>query len=501
MLIVDYFYKNNSFTFHFVDEEYNFAIGKYLLKNDILYNDILTNHQPLTHILSSVVQEYSKPNNIFMLVTRHREFIILWSTIWSLILVLYFGSGALIFILIYELSKSYLFGNLFLAEAIIVYPLLFLVGLVVYNKCHLSGIELFFTGICIALTLFLLGPIWPVIIFLVILLIYRQRISGQKGNLINTFLYLTLSILIITLFISKYTSLPGYIHYYFITNLTYTVPSYHSSYYNGSWGLILLKSFLTPLISFMESNISPILLIIRTLSLLLIINLLSLIKRKKINQAAIITALLGMTNIRFVAPGSEHYNGFHLLPWYTIFIFITSAILVQNYQQNKHILFRVANLGLVIIVFILSLKYADSAIFTKRSIQRDYLISYSTMMDRGEIIKIMKNPNDTLFISSDAWLIYWQSDVPHIPKLFGYYAWMAGIPSLNSAILEIFNKKPPTFFYCDNCKGLSLEKFLTKYSEIKQNKGGTQLYILSTKAKSLTQSQLTQLKLYNVNFD
>lgn len=455
LLTTGYFYTKNAFSFHFVDEEYNFAIGKYLLKNEVLYKDIITNHQLITHIASSFVQDYSKPNSIFLLVSRHRTAIAAWSLIWSVFFVLFFGVSALFFVFCYELTKSYLFGNLFLAETIVVYPFLFLVGLIIYDK-HLSNpLELIFTGICISLCLFLLGPIWPAVAFVALLLLYRQ-----KNHLIKTLTCIFLGILIIILALWKYVSFPKYLYWYLYTNLIFTVPSYHG---NEPWVLTILKSFMSPVISFIIFDDTPMLWLIRIFSLLLIINLVIL---RKFRFVLIVITLLGLGNIRFVLPGSGHYSGFHMLPWFGALVFIASALSLQQIKQNIPVMLKITNILLIIFAIVFSLNYAKPVLLEKRDAQKDYLINYSTYTDRGEIIRIMKDPTDTLFVSHDSWLVYWQSDTNHLPKLFGYYSWMSGIPKLHNAVLEEFTKRPPTYFYCDDCKGLDLEQFLDQYTRV-----------------------------------
>lgn len=472
----------------FVDEEYNFAIGKYLLRNEVLYDDIITNHQPITHILSYAVQKFTNPNSTFLLVVRHREFIIVWSILWSLVLIQTFGLGALIFVIIYELTKSYLFGNLFLAESLVIYPILFLIGIVINEKKKLNHLSLIFCGICIALSAFLLGPIWPVLGFLTILLLYTQ-----KDHFTKSLVLLFLGMLTIILPICFYASVNGYFEYYLFYNLIYTVPNYQ----NEPWAQTLLKSFCTPVLSFLQTNTTPALTIIRTFSLLMIINMIFLISKRKSKLIFTIILLLGLANIRFVPPGNQHYRGFHLLPWYSILIFITSIISIKYLRQYYY---RILCTILIITAVALSLEYSGPVLFDKKDMQKDYLINYSTHTDRGEIIRILSNPKDTLFVSPDAWIVYWQSNTNHLPKLFGYYPWMSGIPKLHSATLYTFTKIPPTFIYCDNCIGLDLEIFLSNYIEIKKSGERTRLYVLNKKVQTLTKFQIDRLEYYGVKF-
>ena len=127
LIISSYFYEQKIFSFHFVDEEDNFVLGMYLNQDEKLYRDLFSHHQPFAYILSSVVQTVSNPTDIYKLVQRHREFMILWSIIWLFILTLRFGWIGPMFAFFYEFTKIYLLGNLFSSESLVVYPVIYLV--------------------------------------------------------------------------------------------------------------------------------------------------------------------------------------------------------------------------------------------------------------------------------------------------------------------------------------------------------------------------------------
>ncbi len=485
LLVTGYFYRNIILSFRFVDEEYNFAIGRYLTKNEVLYDDIITNHQPITHILSGIIQKYAKPNTTYLLIDRHRTFIIIWSTIWALFLTAYFGWTAFLFVLIYELTKSQLLGNLFLAETLTTYPLVFLIGLTCFKKSKFAKWELILVGICLTLLTFLLGPIWPVLGLIIIILFYKQR-----NNLKFTLFYLALGILPIILLVFKYSSLLGYLKIYLYTNLTYTVPNYHTDYYHESWALTIFKAMITPVLSLSSEGTDPILWITKALSFLFIISLIYLIFKKKYLQAVVSFLLLGLTNIRFVWPGRGGYGGFHLLPWYASLIFISTAFFIKR--------LKVAYIILIVLALWASLIYAKSELFIKRDLSKDYEINYSTYTDLGQIIRIIRKPQDTLFVSRDAWLVYWQSDANHIPKLFGYYTWMAGIPYINDKVIQAFTTNPPTLIYCEDCLSSDLGQYLNQYAEVRRYGGKTGLYVLPERLKNLTHDQKDQLRFYGV---
>lgn len=490
-VIIGYFYRSHIFASRFVDEEYNFAIGRYLQKGEILYDDIITNHQPVTHILSYLVQDITKPNNTYSLIKNHRLAIVIWSCIWSILLVIYFDWGALMFIVLFELTKGYIFGNLFLAESITTYPLVFFIGLTISQR-KLSNLEIFIGGICLCLCGLLFGPLIPLLTFLTLVLTY-----GKRQHLKTYLKFLLPGMLIVLFGVLKFTSLLGYIHYYLYTNLIYTIPNYHQTYYNEPWILTISKSFLTPVLAFLRFDTTPTLNIIRILTVSLVFNLLAA-KAKRLQRLLLIFIILGLTNIRFVYPGNEHFAaGF--LPWYSSFIFITSIIVLRSFKTN-HTLLKLFNIVIISLVLVLSIKYSQPLLFTKRDPQLDYSINYSTQTDRGKAIQIMKEDKDTLFVSLDAWLVYWQSDTNHLPKLFGYYPWMSGITDLHKTFLKSFEKSPPTFIYCDNCKGSEFEKFLVNYIEIQKDKNKTNLFVSAEKVKNLTPNQKEQLKNYNFTF-
>lgn len=490
-VITGYFYNNRSFHFRFVDEEDNFTIGKYLSKGEILYDDIITNHQPLTYIFSSIIQNYTNPNSVYSLLIRYRQAEIIWSVIWSILLVFYFGIGAFIAILIYGLTKFYLLGDLFLAEAQIVYPLLFLTGIVIFHKKELKKLELIFIGICFALALFLLSPLWLAITFLLMIFLYKNR-----HKLIHNLGLMSLGFILPVLLIYQFTSLIGYFYYTFYINLVYTVPGYHQE----PWLITAIRAFFTPFMALLSQREGPTAIIIKLLSLLLIISMIILIFRKKYFLVAGIFILLGLSNIRFINPGDQEYTGFHLLPWYAILIFVTSLLSIEVFKKNNIIVKILISLILTLTIG-LSINFVRSDLFQRKNMLSDYNVNYSTAINRGDAVRSMKDTGDTLFVSPNAWLIYWQSDIDHLPKLYGYYTWMSGIPKIHNAVLEAFEKNPPAFFYCENCQGLDLEKFLDKYIELKNYGNKSFLYVIKSKVGKLTDKQLEQLKFYGFSFN
>lgn len=471
-------YKNQIFSTRFVDEEYNFAIGRYLTKREILYDDIITNHLPVTHILSSLIQRKEKPETTYALINDHRTAIINWSAIWSFILVLYFGTAGLIFIVIYELTRSHLYGNLFLAETVVAYPIVFLIGLSLFKKFPLGTFEAFLVGALLAFSALTLGPLWPGIFFLCLLILIKQLNALQSSKLrVKSTVFGLAGALSVFVLVLPYVNIQGFLEYYIFGNLTGMIPN-TSQYWLNS----VPQSIASPLISFIGNYPSDQLILIRALSAILIINLTFLILSRRFQLAVSIFILLGLLNIRFIRPGEGHSSGFHLLPWFSGLVTIASFLFVEQFKNKSPYIVKGLNIAFLIIAIFFSLKYAKLNLFIEKNTERDYEIFFSTHTKIGESIKSIRNPGDTLFVFPDAWLVYWQSDTDHLPKLFGYYAWMAGIPRLRERMQKSFVNNPPKFFYCEGCKkNTELGQYLKIYSGDRGYEKVQNLFVLNTK--------------------
>lgn len=457
-------YQGLLFSTKFVDEEENFAIGKYLTKGEVVYEDIVTNHLPMTHLLSALLQKRDNPTTTYDLIKDQRTAIITWSLIWSVILVYYFGLAGFIFSLIFELTRIHFYGNLFLAETLTAYPLAFLTGLAIFKKTPLKPFELFITGILLGFLSLNLGPVWPAIFFLTLIFL-KEEFKNSPMILLGG--------LLVFLLVLPFVNIPGYFRYYILGNMESMIPRTLDY-----WIPALGKSFASPILSFQGQALDDNLRLIRTLSAISIINLVYLTFKKKFALVAAIIILLGLLNLRSVPVSIGHADGFHLLPWYTVLIFITSGLFVQQLKSKSSYLLKIVNVGLLILALFFTVQYAKQNLFIKKDAQSDYQVYFSTHTKIGESIKSMKKEGDTLFVFADAWLVYWQSDMDHIPKLFGYYTWMAGIPEIHQAVNKAFVQYPPTYFYCEGCMHTDLYQYLEKYKEAKGYESQKNLFIL-----------------------
>ncbi len=486
LVVTSYFYLNNSLSFHFVDEEHNLVLGSFLLKGEKMYQDMFNNHQPLAHIISAFIQYITHPNSIYSLIKTHREFMIIWTFAWSIFLLKRFTTKVVLFIFLYELAKIVLLGNLFLSESLIIYPLVYLIALL------LDGIktrkEYFLIGFWLSFIALTFAPVWPVLLFILGWLAIKVIKKDYK-----LYLYLLIGFLPLVIIVLRFITVSDYFFDTVYINSKYYIP------YGIEMGSdnVSMLSFLTPVLSFFSPILSPLRIFVNILSAFLIFSLTLLIKQKKYALVISLIILLGLANIRYVQPGQDYYRGFHLLPWFAILIFICSYFGAYFYHHlvklNKNILLILIGLSLVL-AFVVS----KPTLFAKRDIQQDLYINYSRQFDNGVIVNIMKQNKETLFVSPDEWLVYWQADINHPRKMINYYDWMSRSPELRSKIDDIFNYQRPTYLYCNCPQSSYLTKYFSAYTKIKKFNDNIPLFVLSDKLKKLTPAQKDKLKFYGV---
>lgn len=488
-------YQNQALSFHFVDEEDSIVLGNYLLQGEKLYSDLFSHHQPLAYILSAGVSETTNPNTLYLLIKRHREAIIAWSFVWGLFLVWRFRFVGLGLLIIYELLKVFLLGNLFLSESLVAYPLAYLLFWVFLDK-KLFSWELIILGISLSLSFLLLSPLWPLLAVLSLIIFWRiKRENSRKLNYLAGFCGGLIPVILVLPFIS----LPDYFFNAFYINFNYYIPMTSKD----SWILTAVKAFLSPVIALTNfQNGNATLQAMKMLSALLMLNWIMLIRKGNFKLPLMMALLLGLANIRFVLPGEQEYSGFHIIPWFVSLIVLTfvSVVFVLEIQSGVYRKLRsIWGLGVVgILLGVIIFKESGQAFFQEREMGRDFYINYSRQADFGEAVKIMKNSGDKLFIAPDEWLIYWQAGIPHASKMVNYYAWMSDVKEIKDPLHEIFIKNPPTFFYCDRCElgYFGLEQFFPNYQRVVKDGKTTSLMVLKERLKSLNQAQIEKLNYY-----
>jgi len=480
-------YENKIFSFNFVDEEDNMAIGKYLANGEKLFSDIYTNHQPMTYIMSAAVQKLTQPNSIPMLVKRHREFVFAWSLIWAIFLIYRFGPFMLFSIVPYELSKHYFIGNLFLAESFAVYPCIYLVALLYKERKKLSKKEYLFIGMNSFFLLFSLLPVIPFVCVIILLLVVKKH--PVRTHVFSLFL----GFLAIFVVVAYFSSMANYFRDSIYANYKYYIPTGGGSIGQTNYfSLFAPFGYLfSPLTNSIHINL------IKIYSFILIFNIFVLTVAKKKYFFAVIFLLLGLANFRSF--GIESMS-FHLLPWYGLLIFSAVYTSVKLMKTMKNLVLKIVSLIFIVLVMGVNLFYTKEYFLNKANKDADAYINFSTPFDYGEAVRIMRNDNDRMFATYDGSLIYWHSGIDHaVPAVF-YYPWMQDVPFIRKSVDNLFAESPPEFFIYQYTGRVELDQYLQRYKNVYKDNKPTYLYVLDKKYNLLTKEQYDGLNYYRFSF-
>lgn len=488
IIAIDYFYLNKVFSLHFVDEEDNFVLGHFLLQGQKLYSDLFSHHQPLGYIMSAALQFLVEPQNIQMLVKRHREFMIGWSVIWCLILIWRFKERVIAPLIIYESSKFFLLGSLFLSESLAVYPIIYLVLFLIEQRKPKS-FELLIIGFLMGFSTLMLAPSWPLVAAYFVLLIWIKKLRGKN------FIWLFSGSIIPLLVSLPFVDINYYFRNVFYINFKYYIPQSGEE----KLPMSLIKAFLSPVTALLNpAGLESSAAIQKLASIFLLTTLALLIKLKQYKNLIVVTILLTLSNIRYFAPGKEYFSGFHISVWYALLLVLSFCFILEFAQNSKNKILKLSIIALIIASVIFPL-YSSKQLFNKNDMEHDYYVNYSEQYAYGEAIKAMRDEDDTLFVIPDQWLLYFQGDVKNNNRMVNFYGWMQLVWELNDPVVEKFKNDPPTFFYCD-CDDKLAQTYSTDYTQMVRDGAKTKLWVLNSKYNSLTEDQKNKLRFFNFQF-
>ncbi len=489
LVITSKAYLNHVFFLDFADEEENFLPGKYILSGKKLYSDIFVQHQPTAYVISGFIQKIVNPKTISALVKVHRFSIILWSSLWGIALTLRFGLPLFITVLILELAKISLLGNLFLAESLVIYPLIYLGSYILLVK-NPKLVELFFIGFLIAFVFYSLSPLWPLMIFISLYLLLRSRKRLKEA------LILTANFLLITVIVFRFSSVKEY----FINTIYITLKYYLPLTRDSSGTFSPLKGLLAPLLALFDTKNTHLIWVIKALSITLFFNLFLLLKKKRIGEVVLIIVSLGLASIRYVKPSSELYGAFHMLPWFSLLIVYTTISSFQVIKLIKNIKLKILVALLIIIGLSVTIVQSKRTLFDRRNPETDLHVHYSPHYVYGDILKIMKKPDDTLFVVPVNSLVYWHSGILPLSKYIFFYEWMEQT-DLTQEIKQLFKINPPDFLYCVNCQKSVVYLYINQYHQLKKNEQVIPLFVRKDRLKKLDTFQKDKLINFNIQIN
>lgn len=475
------------------DDCFNFMGGYFLLKGKHLYSEIFFNHQPLMAYVSAFLQLFLKPQSIYELVLEHRKALLLFSLCFNLLLIIRFRLVGFGFAIFYEFSKFYLFGDRFLAEGFIVYPLVYMVGIVWHKlqKQKIYSFDYILSAIFAWFVVFMREPYVP----LALLLFTFLLIGGQRKvvKIISTILLLILSFFTMSLF-----SLPDY----FFNVVTVSKNSAYATELasNNTFGIGLFSIFFYPFTIFFGGNWNLFRHFEIGLAIVWIVLVGALISQKKYKDSLFLFLILGFANLRMTIPGKIFYEGFHMLSWYAILIFTIFLILNAIYKKKQIIFY--CCFSILILLFIYLVFSPKSYIYDKIDPHVEHLTNYGNELQVGQVVKILSKPSDTLFVDGFDDLIIWQANRTSNYPYSWYTGLMLGFPIYNDARFTMFKKNLPDFYYgtCPNdlAGTHTMPKFAKKaYQQLYSFGKPTCLYVKKSKLRGISQKQWDDTKLFN----
>lgn len=416
------------------DDCFNFMGGYFLLKGKHIFLDFFYNHQPLASYVSLLIQYFTNPQNIFELVLRHRQFILILGLIFNSILVLRFGVSALVFALIYEFSKFYLFGDRFLAEGMIVYPLVYMTGLVLIKlkKQKLLSFDYIVCGIFTWFVVFSREPYIPLVLFLFAIILYSKKLSSVKKIPVVIFTLLSL----ITVFS---VNINEYFYNLIVVNFQIVIPNEIKGQLYGGFETI----FFYPIFTLLDGQKNLFKSLLVGIDLLFLFYFLKLLKNKQFLLALTIFIILGLANLKPNIPGKLYYESFHMIIWYALFVFLTLSLIFQEFKNRKIFAFSLFLIFAFFVIFITSSEYFAKE---KISTHEEFLTNYGEILQQGEVIKLLSDKSDTLFLDGSDDLIYWQAQMFSPYKYSWYTSVMPHFDKYNKARIDMFSNNPPDFY-------------------------------------------------------
>lgn len=486
LLVLSFFYYQRIAAFGCFDDCFNFGAGYFITKGKLLYTEIPFNHQPIMAYASALIQLVVKPDSLYQFLLAHRLFILGISFVSSIFLIYRFGLPAFAAVILYESTKFYVFGDRFLAEAIIPYALIFLLGLglLKLQNQSLTLLDYIISAFCAWFIIFSREPFLLIGLFL-----YGAILLGKfkKSHIISVAIFTILSAGMIF-----YHKVSDYFYNVFTINASGVLANEASS--SKLFGIGGIKVFFYPFYVLISSNHTFFYSILFVLSLTFLLLFFYGIYKKKFLVSLFIIISLALTNIRYTEPGTSFYEAFHQAPWYALFIFTI-------FWMGNSFSAKTKNIYLPIFFWILSVGIVVYSLFSPRAfiherINRNYefTTNYAHYYASSEVIRSLSDPKDTLFVDGFDELIHWEADMPS-PYTYNWYtSFMPFVPRMAEERIHMFAKNPPDFYYGSCPKETLAFRFMPEavkkeYVNILFNNKPTCIFVHSSKIPGITTSK------------
>lgn len=469
------------------DDCNNFMGGYFILHGKKLFSQIFFNHAPGMAYVSFLIQYFSKPINLYELILKHRQFVIVVGFLFNLLFLLRFRFKIIGFILFFELSKFYLFGDRFLAEGIIVYPIIYLAGVIweIFTKKRIYLLDYLLGAIFTWFIIFTREPYFPLALFLFLLLFIEK--NNPKEKILAIFIFALLSVA--TLLIHNVSDL---IYNVYTVNVGLIQNENQTTHILGAE---IFKVFLYPFfIPFTTVHtVTGNILFIFSILFLAITAL--LLYQKQYKLIAFVWITLGLSNLRPISPGNVFFESFHMLIWYGLFLFFYFSLIFQIKIHNVYRL-GLFTLSVLPILFLFGPK---SYLHDKPDVHTSLITNYGGPLQAGNVVGILASSNDTLFIDGFDDIIYFVAQKQSEYPFSWYTSLMPKYSIFTDARIAMFHQNPPIFYYgsCSNeiRTELILPDFvINQYIRLTSFGKPTCLWINKSKLPSITANQWIKAK-------
>ncbi|MEI6327140.1 MAG: hypothetical protein WCO78_03385 [Candidatus Roizmanbacteria bacterium] len=471
--------------FKFVDEYNNWVPAALMHQGKTLYTNIFYNRMPLPAYISYILQFFISPQaDYYRVIQIHRIFMIAFSASWIVFMYAYFKkSWVLIFALMFELLKPYIFGFSFQAEAMVVYPLVFLFIQSVTAK-RWSVPILLFSGVCMWFALF--SRETTIVTVGMIYAVMCLSIRDIKKIVILTSLPVALSLLTLaTMDVSGW-----FFEMVTVNKITFQSEISHASGITGIAGSLLLPfQYISTLFMTQASNFQ------RTIGvqIIFLIVLIIVYIRKRIVSLpysvlliAYLLLVLFSSALRSPMPERELWAIYRLIPWIGI-ILATVAYLVGEYTTKYRTVFISISLLLVVSYYL----HPNSLLLKQVDRVREYDISYFNDVSYGHAIEESTDAQDNVFVIGYSSHIYMLSHRnTTYPDTF-FYPIHYSIPLYQEKVLKMLRSNPPILIFTTDCnsevivKSVKLE-ILKNYTRLLKDKKLTCLYVKNDRLEKIT---------------
>lgn len=398
LILTFYVSYSRSVSFSFVDEFNNWVAGYYMIQGRMLYSEIFFNHQPLMPMVSAIIQYAVSPLTLYKVVVIHRIFIGMYLvffgalTIWKL---RYIGLGVVAF---HIATMFYTFGNLFLAEALLVYPSAILFAGMWDSMVHNTPLkyhDYLLYGTCVLLFLLSREPYIPPA--LIMYGIIMRDVWRTREGILSLSMIFFIVVLILTLF-------PWKSYVFSMTSLNMTGIVSGEIKQNGSLWMSVVKSFFYPVYIVFSGKVTYVRLIqVVVVGVILFVST-ALVAIQKYRRVLILSFLvLGLLAVRVVVPGTAFYEAYRQLPWYGA-IFTFALIGLREYRKNN----RKTRILFPILLLMFGVCYLNPQSFLYAQVEKEneFTTHYLDYVQKGELIHALSQQTDTVFVHGWGSLTY-----------------------------------------------------------------------------------------------